>query len=214
MRRFDFLRHLSEVSLDEGEDVVRTELVGLRITAAVDPGESWFPVGVEVDMLVGIVIGIWIEVNVIVVEAPWNVLFSAEFLKREDVFHRTEGFVGRPDVGKAIVIAPTLPVMDGQHGIDEAIANGVLHSGGDNFGGTAPNVEDKTASEIAEGSSGMFIRMLLVFDGGFKGGGGDSERKRAVLLHVEGGVMLREIDGESCRRRIDGRENTITFREI
>ena len=194
--------------------MVWAELVGLRVAAAVDPGEIGFPVGVEVDMLVGIVIGVWIEINVVVVEPPWNVVFAADGLDAEKVVHRAEGFVWRPYVRKTVVVAPTLPAVDGQHGIDEPVADGVRHVVADGCGVSAPDVEDEAACEIAESSGGMLVRVLPVFEGGFEGGGGDGEGERAVFLHAEGGVVFGEIDVKPRRRRVDGRQNTVSVREI
>ncbi len=168
----DVLQNAFIVAFDERQDAVRAELVGLRVTMLVVPCgvglrivlvEDWegdvvvARLVAEIGELVGEIIRIGIYVDVVVVEAPRYVVRFADGFDFLRLFDSAPRRTRRPDVRQSVVVAPTLPVMDGQHGVCHTVTYCLRETCDKGWGAfrAMPDVEDEATREIMERSCGL-----------------------------------------------------------
>ena len=204
-----------EVALEEGLDAVGTELVALGFATLVEPSAARLAVGRERDGVVGEVVGVGVDVDVVVVQSPEGAARGAEAAEGAEIVERAEGREGRENVGEAVVIAPALPRVDDREGIGEAVVEGAGEAGGVVGVAAAPEIEDEASGFLGDAGRGGFVVERAVADGAVEGAGETGQEGeggvgvRAELVEAARGIDVAIVDG-----RVAGREQREAAGEI
>jgi hypothetical protein len=83
----------------------------LRSPPLVEPSGNGIAIGVESYPLICKALRIGIEVNVIIVGSEENALALTGVHEIEEILKGAELGIGRIDIGKAVIVAPSLPIM-------------------------------------------------------------------------------------------------------
>ena len=183
-----------------GTERMRCPAVGLRVAAGIEPRLLRRAVQVEDDEVVGVVVAVGIDVRVVVVRTEQHPVPAA------GVAHVAEGLrvaAGRPDLGQAVVVAPGLPVVLHEDGIDQAVLRGLLQVLRGLRVVAAPLVEAHArAEQVAAGAlavAGDGAEAAAGLEGALRRG---HERERRVVVGAQREVAVHAIAEEVVRRHV------------
>jgi hypothetical protein len=91
--------------------LVGSPTIGLRSPPLVEPSANGIAIAIESYLLIGKTFCIRIEVNVIIVRRKENALALTGIHEIEEILKCAELGIGRIDIGEAVIVAPSLPIM-------------------------------------------------------------------------------------------------------
>jgi len=106
---------------------------------------------------VAVALGVGIEIDVVVVQTPGDVVLVADFRDLLQVLDGPERRHRRIDIRQAIVVPPSLPDVQRQERVGQAVVDHLLHRLGDLGIAASPDVEDEPARLAGETGRGLFV---------------------------------------------------------
>ena len=215
MRRPDGLAHLRIVPSDKGMRRVRTEPHGLRVAPFVVPSFGGSAVLLpEERAFDGKIIRVRIEIRTVVMKPPEDAVVVAKLSNRLQISNIADTWIRRPDVRKAVVVAPPLPVMHRQDAVCQAVFDRRFHVGQNTGERTTPDVEQHAAGQSFECRRGLFVHQILIADRRLKRRRSGEDSERTIVGSDWRTMMFSWIDQQDGRRVVHRDQYGGTFTEF
>ena len=213
-----------EVSPHERHDVVRPPTIALRPAIVVQPRLDRLAVFHEGDVVIAVAGRVGIEIDVVIVQAPRDVLGPADLADLEHILDGPHRRVRRVDIRQAVIVAPPLPDMQGQQTIGQAVIDQPLHRLGDLGVSPAPDIKHKPPRLASHARRGLLVihrpipnrAVERAFVAGHKGQRRVIVRVQRVHLLLRGNIQVirRIVRRHKQRQAVVELETHMTGRQI
>ncbi|MBA7662325.1 hypothetical protein ES703_70353 [subsurface metagenome] len=165
MCRFEVRLDEFHIAFDERHDMVRPPAIALGIASSIDPGLDRRALFGEADVVVAVIGRIGIKIDIVIVQAPRNIVLGADLCDLLHVLNCAELRLRWVNVRQTVVVTPSLPDVHGQQRIGQAVSYHSLHRLSD-FGITAtPDIKNKSTCLAFYSSGCLFVEQGTILSG-------------------------------------------------